>query len=91
MSKLSTLLAALLFGAAFAAQAQTNSTSQGATSVQNAPAQTKSGGHADKGLDTAEANITKKHKHVGKHNGTTERTEHATKPELPTRPERPGR
>ncbi len=95
MSKISTLLAALLFGAAFAAQAQTSSNSQGAASVTNAPAQTKSGGHADKGLDNAEANITKKHKHTGKHKGAEEKTEHAhqhvARAERPSRPERPGR
>lgn len=103
----STLLAALLLTLAAAAHADTTSsapakpvTGQGAaTTVSTNPAEVKSGGKADKGLDTAVSNINKPKHHTGKHTGTgksersekSERGEHPSRVEQPSRPERPGR
>jgi hypothetical protein len=98
MTKMSPLAAALLFVFASAAYAQASApaapppkpiTGQGATTtVETNPAATESKGKADKGLSTAETNITKKHK---KSKGAEEKTEHAVTPERPTLPEHPSR
>ncbi len=102
MTRMSTLLAALLLAftsAAFAADDTAGSTKpskpvtgQGAaTTVATNPAATESGGKADKGLATAEKNISKPKKHVGKHEGREEKAERAEKGEKVERPEKPER
>lgn len=99
MIKISQLLALLLFAVASVAHAADPTTAQGATSVQtqlDSGAGKKSSGHADKGLTTAETNITKKHGSAnrGKVEKTT-RTErpsmpdHSAMPERPSMPDRP--
>lgn len=101
MSKVSTLLAALLFASASAFAAGTTSqptqpATTGAASVQTqlnstTGAAAKSDGHATKGLTTAEHHITAQHGKVDKDKGKAEKAEHAEKPEHPAKPERPGR
>ncbi len=112
MKNTSTLLAALLFAAASAAYADTPGNSQpptppttgqgAATTVSTSPAATQSGGHATKGLTTAEQNITKPHGKINskahhhtrrgsRHTGAMERAEHPAHVERPSLPERPGR
>lgn len=103
MIKSSALLAGLLLAFASAAHAQTSPppkpvTGQGAaTTVETNPAAVESKGKADKGLGTAESNITKphprKHKRAEKSRGMEEKAEHPSgmeRPERPDRPERPG-
>ncbi len=96
MMKMNALLAAVLFAFASAAHAQTSGqTAQpnatGAASVEKAETANKSGGKADKGLDTAEKNIAKpkpvksKDKKASKERGTVEKAEHAEKAERPAR------
>jgi hypothetical protein len=112
MKNTSTLLAAMLFAVASAAYADTTSNSQApaqpttgqgaATTVSTSPAAAQSGGHATKGLTTAEQNITaphgktnsKAHSHTrrgSRHTGSMERVEHPAHVERPSLPERPGR
>ncbi len=103
MKRMSSLLAVLLFALASAAHAADSTdktaptkpvTGQGAaTTVETNPAATQSGGKADKGLDTAETNISKPKKHTGKHTGEgkTEKSERPARAERPSVPERPGR
>ncbi len=94
MNKMSTLLAALLFASASVAYAGTQPAPQGATSVQDSLADNKSNGKADKGLTTAEKNITAKHGKAEKNEkaeGKSEKVEHLAKVDRPARPERPGR
>lgn len=104
MTKMSQLLAVLLFASASVAFAQTATqpsqpakptTGAGAaTTVETNPAATQSGGKADKGLDTAEKNITKpkvkksKGSKASREKGTAEKAEHAEKPEKPEHPAR---
>ncbi len=95
MIKKSSLLAALLFAFAAAAHAQTQAPTKpttgagAATTVETNPAATESKGKADKGLETAEKNITKPKKShtakASKEKGTTEKMEHAEKPARPAR------
>ncbi len=82
MTKMSTLLAAMLFASVSAYAA-----GQGATSVQTVETANKSNGAAAQGLDTAEKNISKD----ANKKGMAEKAEHATKPERPSKPERPTR
>ncbi len=97
MIKTSHLVAALLFASASVAHAAgqpTQPAAQGAASVQKNLDANKSDGKADKGLTTAEKNITAKHGKASKSmntTGMTERTEHAATPERPMMPMRPGR
>ncbi len=100
MMKTSTLLAAMLFAFATAAHAQTEAPTKpttgagAATTVKTNPAATESNGQADKGLATAERNITKPKPKTGKaskEKGTAEKAQHAATPEHPARPERVGR
>jgi hypothetical protein len=110
MKNASTLLAALLVTLASAAYADTGSqaptaptTGQGAaTTVSTNPAATESKGKADKGLSTAEQNISKPHGKINSkahhhsrrgslHSGSMERVDHPTRVERPSLPERPGR
>ncbi len=90
MTKMSTLLAAMLFAAVSVAHAGTP-TAQGATSVQDNVADNKSNGHATTGLTTADQHITAKHGKEEKAEGVKERAEHAARPDRPVRPEHPGR
>jgi hypothetical protein len=97
MIKTSQLLAALLFASVSVAYAQTEAPAKpttgagAATTVETTPAAKESGGKADKGLDTAEKNITKpkprksKSSKASKEKGTAEKAEHAEKPERPAR------
>lgn len=97
MIKMSHLVTALLFASVSVAHAQegsgqpTQPAAQGATSVQNNLDANKSKGKADKGLNTAEKNITAKHKKANKSKGKTEKVEHAAKPDRPAMPEHPGK
>jgi hypothetical protein len=106
MTKMSPLAAALLFVFASAAYAQASApaapppkpiTGQGAaTTVETNPAATESKGKADKGLSTAETNITKPKHHKGsKAKGMEEKAEKGgekmERPERPTLPEHPSR
>ena len=102
MIKMSHIVAALLLGSVSIAHAQDPSgqpaqpATQGAASVQNNLDANKSNGKADKGLNTAETNITAKHrktkhKKSDKSKGAAEKTEHAAKPDRPAMPERPAR
>ena len=95
MIKMSQLVTALLFASVSVAHAQeatgqpTQPAAQGAASVQNNLDANKSGGKADKGLNTAKTNITAKHKKAAKSKGKTEKVERAAKPDTPTKPDRP--
>lgn len=95
MIKMSHLVTALLFASVSVAHAQeatgqpTQPATQGATSVQNNLDANKSNGKADKGLNTAETNITAKHKKADKSKGKTEKVEHAAKPDHPAKVDRP--
>ncbi len=102
MTKMSTLLAAMLFASASVAYAAdtsgqpTQPATQGAASVEKqltspTGAAAKSDGHATKGLTTAEKHITAKHGKASKANGMEEKTEHAAKPDRPEKLERPAR
>lgn len=107
MTKISQLLASLLFASvsvAYAADVSnqtTNPAAQGATSVQtqlDSGASKKSSGHADKGLTTAETNITKKHDSADKEKAEKptkaehpSMPDHSAMPDRPTLPDRPER
>ncbi len=101
MKRMSALLAVLLVALASAAHAADSTdktaptkpvTGQGAaTTVGTNPAATESGGKADKGLTTAEKNISKPKRHTGKAKGAEEKSEHPARAERPSVPERPGR
>ncbi len=94
--KMAHVVAALVFGSVSVAHAATQGqpsqpASQGATSVEKNLDANKSGGKADKGLNTAEKHITAKHGKTAKSEGKVEKSEHAVTPERPAMPERPGR
>ncbi len=90
MIKTSHFIAAVLSASVSVAQAETSGqpvqpASQGAASVEKNLNVNKSGGKADKGLTTAEKNITAKHKKSmasGAEKGRAEKAEHE-RPELP--------
>lgn len=93
MIKMSQFIAAILLASVSVAHAETSGqpvqpASQGAASVEKNLDVNKSGGKADKGLTTAEKNITAKHKKSKESGaesleGKTEKVEHAVMPERP--------
>lgn len=92
MTKMSTLLAALLFASVSAAHAANQptqpTTGQGAAvTVGSVPANS----NASEGLSTAKKNITATHGKNEKGEGKVEKAEHAPKIDRPTLPEHPGR
>ncbi len=102
MIKMSSLATALLLAFATAAHAETTTqaspASTGAARVASNDTANKSGGKADKGLDTAEKNVTAQHgKKVDHAYGKEEKAERVARTDRverlarPDRPERPSR
>lgn len=91
MIKMSHFIATILLASVSVAHAETSGqpvqpASQGAANVEKNLDVNNSGGKADKGLTTAEKNITVKHKKSkerGAEKDKAEKSEHTEKPELP--------